>query len=207
MTVAVISGDIVSSRQMSTPELDTTLALVSSVLAHYDTAGTKHHFFRGDGFQITLPKPSLALRCALQLKLTLIGQRQQKQGSDCRLAIGVGEISQLRRNGATSSGEAFELSGLGLDSLKGNEIALFSSDPTLAPYQLLLQWLSFHLQGLTPKQAQVLQPFLFESVTEQSQLAQRLGLDQSTVSRHLSRAGAPLLQQLLSQFEQVLKDD
>ncbi|WP_028116729.1 helix-turn-helix transcriptional regulator [Ferrimonas senticii] len=211
MTIAVISGDLVRSRAMSDAELSNAISTIKRTIADYSA---HHHFARGDGFQIRLTNVADALPCALAIKLALIAQRHNKQGSDCRLAIGIGEERMVRADNATNSGAAYERSGLGLDRLKGNQLELFGESgltgrqaQLLQITTLLVRWLSLQVNDLTPKQAQVLQLWLANPSIEQSKIAQQLGIDQSNVSRHLNRCNANLIWQTIEQVTRTITDD
>jgi hypothetical protein len=70
-------------------------------------------FFRGDGWQMLLTDPSMALRVGIFLRASLLARGT----ADSRIAIGLGEGGVESKQLALSGGEAFVLSGEALDKM------------------------------------------------------------------------------------------
>lgn len=142
---AIITGDIVSSRKIEPAvreKLYTDLAkflstLKGKFLRSYET-------YRGDSIQCESLSIESSLRLALLIRTyvmsysvdtkpevpkPLFPKGYSNSEFDIRLAIGVGEVDFIKRKKISSSdGEAFRLSGEGLDSLKDeNERLVFST--------------------------------------------------------------------------------
>ena len=118
---AVLTGDIVGSRQLSPERLDRTRRLVAEAAAQFRRrrpralCGTPE-VFRGDAWQLLLREPRWALRVALLVHALLLARNDVRT----RVSIGVGGVDVInRRRISVSTGEAFTLSGHALDHITG----------------------------------------------------------------------------------------
>ena len=115
---AIITGDIVDSYQMTVDERTSILRLLQSLpLLLSPLYKTNIEIFRGDSFQVKVAEPSKVLRIALAIRAIIRTNRfvgNNKQW-DARLAIGVGTLDYETDSLSTSDGEAYRLSGRGLD--------------------------------------------------------------------------------------------
>lgn len=119
---AVLTGDLVKSRALddaSLRQVQSALRQASEELAKapWDHGGIVRgelDAFRGDSWQLLLGKPRWALRAAVYLRASLLVQGL----CDTRISVGIGPVSQLSESRISlSTGEAFELSGHGLDQM------------------------------------------------------------------------------------------
>ncbi len=89
---------------------------------HSDTRFTRH---RGDGWQIYLAQPGLALRGCLFLTASL---KASRLGLATRISVGVGAVDRLGAAGLSeASGDAFTFSGQGLDAMPGSKRLVIGS--------------------------------------------------------------------------------
>ncbi|MBA4323617.1 MAG: hypothetical protein C0426_00775 [Rhodobacter sp.] len=116
--IAVLTGDLVASTRQPADRVDAAMQALRQSAGQvtawqtppYDTRFTR---FRGDGWQIALTNPGLALRAAVVLQATL-GAR----GLESRMSIGIGPAETLGTTDLSdAAGRAFELSGQGLDKM------------------------------------------------------------------------------------------
>ena len=116
---AVLTGDIIKSSLLSKNDLD---AVRSSLLNTVDVVKGwkrglvkgKTEFFRGDAWQLLLMNPALAMRVGIFLRASLLAEGK----ADSRISIGLGKVENISLNRVSlSTGEAFFLSGHGLDSI------------------------------------------------------------------------------------------
>jgi hypothetical protein len=148
MTRAVITGDIIQSTKIDSKGLYTLFQLLGTELKELNQKyEVKFEVFRGDSFQCLIKDPALSLRVALIIKtfirslrlddLLLDGlmnpiKNESKSNAmiDARMTIGIGSVSMLSENLATSNGVAFQLSGRLLDKLKDarQHLAIASDD-------------------------------------------------------------------------------
>ena len=118
---AVLTGDIVGSRQVPARQLERTRRLVAAGAALFRRRQPRAlcgvpEAFRGDAWQLLLREPRWALRVALLMRALLLARNDVTT----RIAIGVGEVEVVnRRRISLSTGEAFVLSGHALDHITG----------------------------------------------------------------------------------------
>lgn len=196
--IAVITGDIVHSRKLSQQQLSQLLRALNNEIEQFNKrVQLKAEFYRGDSFQIALAEPSSAARLALLLITRL---KSLKGRATLSLAVAEGNYQ------SGLQGEAFELSGLGLDRSSRGEFTFHSSNRALQnTFDLATQFLSYVLLGHTSKQAEVLRLFIDLGFPDHQVIAEKLGTTRQNVSAHLSRAGAHLVENYIELFEKQLR--
>lgn len=116
---AVLTGDIIRSTSLSQSDLE---MVRSGLLEAVDEVRDwkpglvkgKAEFFRGDAWQLLLTNPGSALRVGLFLRASLRAQGK----ADSRISIGIGKVRTISdKRVSLSTGEAFILSGHGLDRM------------------------------------------------------------------------------------------
>jgi hypothetical protein len=117
---SVITGDLVSSVEVEPSQLMEMLKDMGQDLRDFLYPYDEPVFqFRGDGLQLMCQDPSMGITVMLLTKAWLVWHSHQYAGHtlDTRLYLGIGETI-LTKSLGSSGGEAFVLSGRGLDSLK-----------------------------------------------------------------------------------------
>lgn len=192
---AVLTGDIVKSRKLTPEQLEAVRRriewCVSVIGGRWEGAVVgKADFFRGDGWQILLARPELALRAGLMLRTSLIAF----EDADSRVAIGIGPVEQINEDRISKSmGRVFELSGQALDDLKTNQrFDLLADRPNDDSGRLLRA--AVHLcdalvRRLSPRQAEAV--FWAVQGYKHDQIAGKMEppVDRSMVTKNLSVAG------------------
>jgi hypothetical protein len=117
---AVITGDIVGSTKLSPKQLVDLRKTLDEAVRVFSKRNDEcvfkaPEFFRGDSWQVLLNKPGAALNLALLIQASFI-----ERGVQTRAAIGIGTVASLDKTIATSTGEAFALSGRALENITGN---------------------------------------------------------------------------------------
>lgn len=118
---AVLTGDIVGSRQLSAERLERTRGVIAAGAAQFRRRERRAlcgvpEVFRGDAWQLLLREPRWALRVALLVQAQLLARNDVRT----RISIGVGGVDVInRRRISLSTGEAFMLSGHALDHITG----------------------------------------------------------------------------------------
>ncbi|BAN50126.1 hypothetical protein [Metapseudomonas resinovorans] len=192
MTIkAVLTGDLIHSQSSND-----TLAYIDSLQAVLNRLeapfGFKAETFRGDGFQLVPERTADAVRCAVLLRAGLIASSPSKERWDARIAVGIGAVESQR-----GFGEAFVLSGQGLDGMKKNSLAVFCSDSQLQErLGLVTEFVGAILDGWTAVEAQTYYLQALEGRDQQG-TAQLLGKSRVTVNKALQRANARLVDRYL----------
>jgi hypothetical protein len=115
---AVLTGDIIGSSRLRSPQLESvrsSLIRAVGAVRHWKRGLVKGRmeFFRGDGWQVLLTDPAMAMRVAIFLRASLLAGGV----ADSRIAIGLGESDRTHSRIALSTGQAFVLSGHALDEM------------------------------------------------------------------------------------------
>ena len=197
--IAVLTGDIVRSTDLPKERLD---RAVSALQAAAETAADWHGASllfsrnRGDGWQVFLQRPALALRTALYLRSAL---RAEGKDMSTRIsaATGTGDPGDTGDLNA-ASGPVFVASGRGLDKIEPPAMMAFAGGgATGAVFRL-----SDHVSNSwTEAQARALGPFLAPDPPTQSEVADRLGITRQAVAQALDSAGYHALSDALAMIE------
>ena len=116
---AVLTGDLINSTKAGAAALAGAMVTLTDCVRRIEdwTPGSDNRFTRsrGDGWQIVLGDPALALRAALLIQARLSAATERLTS---RIAIGIGAADTLgSRDLSDASGSAFTLSGQGLDTM------------------------------------------------------------------------------------------
>lgn len=210
--MAVITGDIVRSAKLSSSDLDRVFdavaAAAAKIAAHDDAALLgRVERFRGDGWQIALRDPKWSLRACLLARAQI---RTLDRAFETRAVIGIGRVEHLdARSLAGSTGEAFRLSGQGLDDLRGPalfDVRAASEEPDRQELASALLALCDHVShGWTPKQAAVFALALDPAAPGQREIGERMRpqITQQSVGGHFVGGGGPALKKALDVFERL----
>ncbi|OED54310.1 hypothetical protein BEI46_15585 [Aliivibrio fischeri] len=199
--IAVISGDIVNSTKLTSEQFEQLLNRIKEI-QKWITEGNSsnvHSIERGDEFQSVVHDIESALRYTIIYRL---GIKALGNEFDSRISFAIASNADLRESVSESMGEAFVLSGRGLKALK-NARLLFNSDSSeLAEYfDLLFKYLDRQLTELTSRQCEVILPMLQTNEgLLVGELAEKLNVATSTISKSLKASGWPLISELNRKF-------
>lgn len=196
---AVITGDLVRSSKIAPDRYNLILQQLEQTLATLSPDHMDFSIYRGDGFQLYLPDPEQSLTAALLIRLNLIAL-----DADCRLSIGLGNIDSKRSQISMSTGEAFTLSGRGLEALKDVYWSMHLPQSPSNDWQLLLRFADVLLQQMTARQAQVLYGYFTGDYPSHQHLADQMQTSRANITQLLNQAHYTLFQDLLSQFKRFL---
>jgi len=205
---AVLTGDLVKSQKLSIEDLESARRhLLSAVDKVSDwkpgLVRGKAEFFRGDAWQLLLADPGQALRVAVYLRASVRAQGL----SQTRISIGLGTVDLVDEERVSLSiGEAFVLSGHGLDKLKKQRLAIE------VPHSVgvLTNWIRVvaHLcdaivSQWTARQSEIT-TFALEPVERtHSEIAEELNIKQQTVTNSLRGARWNAVQEGIELFDQT----
>jgi hypothetical protein len=200
---AVLTGDVVNSTGLGTEAEEMLLQALLLAFSPYLI-----EFYRGDSFQAFLEDPVVSLRVALMCRTLAISITAGDEGppvSDVRISLGLGPATRPVRAPGLAKGEAFLLSGRGLDELQKTErrLAIISGH---AIADIGLEAMAGHLDAIfrrmTPKQAAAI-GWLLRGVTQQ-EVAAQLDRSRSTISQLVTAGGWAEIEKILELFEKLI---
>lgn len=204
---SVLTGDIVRSGDLGRARLTAVMRALESAGAEIarwsDPAGPAPERFRGDGWQLALVEPHLALRACLVLRAAI---RKLDRDADTRIGIGFGS-AEFGKRLASSRGTAFEFSGDQLERLSGPDRWSADGDLKPAPLRELTRGLFAACEGLsagwTVRQAEVCYRLVAPDEPKMVDVAAALDVRPQTVQDHFARAGGRALMHAVHAFERA----
>jgi hypothetical protein len=197
---AIATGDIVGSTNLDEEERYRLRKVLRKGYAelqesHQSSVPFNIDIFRGDSWQILIKRPDRALEICLLFRTFLLAQ-EDIQKLDTRISIGVGRINLHSSNISENNGEAYRLSGMGLDRMKKSDrLAMlfpatkWDDDPNL-PVDAILMLMDTIIVSWTKKQARAVHGSL-EGRTQKRIAEEWTGgsISQQAVAAHLDKAG------------------
>ncbi|WP_298557342.1 MarR family transcriptional regulator [uncultured Aliiroseovarius sp.] len=190
--IAVLTGDIIGSTQMSPEDLERAFdALSASAEVQADWHGEDLHFTRqrGDGWQVRLARPELALRSALAFRAAL---RCEGKEFSTFMAAARGPATPLMPGLDLNwaSDEAFIESGRRLDQIKSNSLTTQMAHTDIKALGATFVLADYISQSWTPAQAAAILPMLAPGNSpSNSEVARALGKSRQAVAKALEGAG------------------
>ena len=200
---AVLTGDVSGSQSFSDEDFRTILAALRQHLSNYARQYDGYFdIYRGDAFQLAVNQPRYCMHIALGLRLAL---KAHTPSVDVRISVAVGEAHFRPKEVKTGTGEAFVLSGRGLDKIKSNYLAFYSSNTELEnKTQLLTRFADTQVSGLTQTQSETLLAYLQAADKSHENIAALLNKNRSNVSRILNASNYKLVVEYLDYMEQAI---
>ncbi len=204
---AVITGDIINSTAIEIAERERLLKKLVEFLKDIDnTYDVISETFRGDSFQCFVHNPSTSLKIALLQKTFLLSLDKSKN-YDARIAIGIGKVDSLSEKLTISNGEAFELSGQLLDSMKKGKqsLAINSNDN----YNDELKTEGILLDAIISKATALQCEVIYQKLLGNSeiQIAEKLKISQSAVNQHSNSGNWNAIDAMLKRFEKIYANE
>ena len=196
MHVAVITGDVINSRQDNL-----WINHLKEALNRFGVEPKHWEIYRGDSFQLEL-KPTIALEAAIIIKASL----KQQQNIDARMAIGIGEKSYEADSVSMSNGSAFIHSGECFEELKKRTLVIKTAWPSFDhQMNLLLELALLVMDNWQPATAKIIKAAMEYPSLNQVALANKLSRSQSTVSEALKRAGFEQIKKVIREYKHKLE--
>lgn len=207
---AVFTGDLIGSTEAGPEATDRAIAALEaasariSAWADQDTRFTR---FRGDGWQLCLTRPGLALRATLYLLARL---KAEGGGLATRLSLAIATVDRLGDVGLSqASGAAFVLSGRNLDldanlthGLTFAEPAAFGKPGAIGLWKVAVFDLAvWQASRWTQTQAEAVALALDLPRQSDQDLADRLGITRQAFQARLKGAGIAAASAALAAFE------
>jgi hypothetical protein len=193
----VIAGDIIGSTRLGSAVTDKALQCLKQTalqIRDWDSSEPRFTRFRGDGWQLYLDSPGLALHATLMLIANL---KAAKIGAETRTAIGFGAVERLGTTDLSdAAGEAFELAGAVLDEMPRHKRIALANWTVLSEWHhaifdlavwIASRWSSEQAGAIALAIDPIRQP-------TQAEIANDLGITRQAVQLRLSSAGWDALQ-------------
>ncbi|MDP3196427.1 hypothetical protein [Tabrizicola sp.] len=208
--IAVLTGDLVASTRQTTDRVDEAMQILRQVADqiatwHSPPHDTRFTRFRGDGWQLLLADPGLALRAAVVLQ-----GRLGALGLESRISIGIAPAETLGTTDLSdAAGKAFELSGQGLDKMADTyRIAIAGPSVTEAD-AMIADLLGERMGRWTAAQAEAaaLQLASPERIITLNQIGKILGISPQAVNDRVRGAGCATIASVLRRWEVLKRRD
>ncbi|MCK5795001.1 MAG: hypothetical protein KAH12_09850 [Anaerolineales bacterium] len=214
---AVLTGDIVESSQLNGGQgypISNIIDKINSRVFSYFRSSIYQDIdvFRGDSWQMVVMDASQSLRIALLLR-ALLRSEKSIEPTDTRVSIGFGRIDYLPEKDISSgNGEAFRLSGSGLDQCRKSQQMILSfplanRSSLTEGLNILIKFIDFQTQRWTAKQSDAIAGALVGLTQREiaSEWIQK-GITQQAVSQHLDNAGWNTINSSIRYFEAILPE-
>ncbi len=196
--IAVITGDIINSRQSDSSTWQSEL---KAVLSGYGAEPGDWEIFRGDSFQLALPAAE-GLLAAIHLKAAI----KQVSKTDVRIGIGLGERDTAAGKITEATGTAFIRSGDCFDGLKKNTMAIASGQPAMdETLNTMLVLATLTMDNWSETVATLIRTMLEQPELSQQEIAQQVGKSQSTISETLKRGGYDEIKRMENYYRMLIQ--
>lgn len=180
--VAVITGDIINSRKVSS---ESWLPKLKEYFASSIVDSDKWEVYRGDSFQL-----EVSVEKALEVALCIKALIKSNNKIDVRMAIGIGEKDFKGKKITESYGTAYINSGESFERIKNNTLILKSPFSEFDEYfNPILKLLSFISNNWKPVTSETIFYALTHQNLLQKEIAEKLSKDTTTVNKALKRGG------------------
>jgi hypothetical protein len=194
---AIITGDIVNSRENKTSDWLESLKLA---LSKYGRHPEDWEIYRGDSFQIKT-EVSKSLEACFYIKAAI----KEFSSLDVRMAIGIGEVKEASGKITEDQGEAFYRSGRCFENLKSSHLAIETGNPEHNTIlNLMFELGSLTFDTWTSIDALTLKTALEHPNYTQKEVAEILKKSASTVSFTLQKTGYKEILKLLAFYNQLM---
>ncbi len=204
---AIITGAIVQSELIPIDKRDFLIKVLHNIVDELQKMSPmKMEIFRGDSFQVVIEQPEASLKIASMIRAGL--KAHSPTGSkpvwDARISIGIGTTDYQGDSIVTSDGEAFKLSGRGLDSIEKNRLVLSSCwQDVNEELEVGLAFLDDLISHWSTNQAKVIYLSVAQKLS-QACIANSIEKSQQNVSKTLTSAKESLLVRFLNRFEAII---
>ena len=216
MKVAVITGDVVNSRET---DVDVWLKLLKAALQKYGETPKQWEIYRGDSFQLEIREAEQALKAAIYIKSYM----KQLPNVDVRMSIGIGPVYNNADRILESNGTAYILSGEAFEKIGKKRLVINTSNREIdEDLNLMIELGSTIMDNWNELSAIVIKESLDHPQANQDRLVtyvknneqtrelmkrdKRVSLkNQSNISLILSRSHFELIYKVIGAFENKIR--
>lgn len=210
--IAVISADLVNSSKYEELGLVSSINTLEEPEGQYLSLSPKNILTsRGDSFQIMMEDWENAFLKTIFLKayfkkqtLQLKGQ-SQKKNLDVRISLAVGLVDKIPEDIGKTMEEPFVISGRALDKMKEKAQSIIintNNQDFNRELELECAMLQYILDGWTIAQAEVIY-YLVQGL-KQTEIAEKLGLTQPSVSNRIQLANWTLIEKMNKRYKEIM---
>ena len=201
-SAAILTGDLVGSTEKPAAALERAMqALAEAALGVSAWVGADTRFtrYRGDGWQMHVARPGLALRAALFAFARL---RAADAGLATRAAIGIGRADDIGSEDlGDARGSAFEASGHALDRMPRTRRLTIDGEGVTALHRIVVDLLDERTSRWSREQAEAMALHLAPDNPTLADIAPRLGISPQAVNYRLAGAGGMAIRHALRDWE------
>lgn len=198
--IAVITGDIINSENIPA---NTWLEPLKILLTNWGEYPSAWDVYRGDEFQI-----KCHIKEAFLLSLSIKSLIKSNDGLDVRMAMGIGTETFTSEKITESNGSAYVNSGRLLNDIKskGKTLAIKTPNDVINhDLNLVLKWSCLDFDSWTSAVAEIIHLLITHENITQEEIAQKLGITQSSVSQRMKRSNYELILETHQYFQEKLK--
>lgn len=203
----IITGDVVNSTSLTLEQRKDLLSCLSSVIAEIkEVHPISYELYRGDSIQVVVENPADTLLVGLLLRAGIKGNTPTDGVAvwDVRISLGVGKTEYMEDSIRISDGEAFRLSGRGLDTIGKATLCLHTPWKDVnEEFGVSLPFLDDVICGWTAYQARTIFRCLLTGKSKKD-LAVELGQTAQNVSRSLILAKEKQVRNVIQRFQSVI---
>ncbi len=202
----IITGDIVNSSAIKGEEKIALIAEIERIgLKLSELVPLKIELFRGDSFQIQTDDPTEAIRLAILFRTALKSASPSEHEWDARVSVGIGSVDFVSEQIVVSDGEAFQLSGRGLDSIGKRRLAVATPWADVnGELSLTTAFADDIITGWSVNQARISYLKLSTGDT-QKEIAREENITAQNVSKILVASRVSLITDYISRSEFIIK--
>jgi hypothetical protein len=201
-TAAILTGDLVGSTEKPVGALEhamQALAEAAGGISAWAGADTRFTRYRGDGWQMHVALPGLALRAALTAFARL---RAADAGLATRAAIGIGRVDSIgSADLADAHGSAFEASGHALDRMPRTRRLTIDGEGVTTLHRIVVDLLDERTARWSREQAEAMALHLAPDNPTLTDIAPCLGISPQAVNYRLAGAGGTAIRHALRDWE------
>ena len=211
MSAANLTGDLIGSTSAAPADVEAAIDLLAETaggiagwMPQSPRRDPKFTRFRGDGWQMHVAQPTLALRALLFLIARL---RAADLGRATRAAIGIGEGASLGTTSlADARGAAFEASGRALDDIGRSRRLAIEGEGVTPLHRIVVDLLDERSTRWTRQQAEAMYLALQPEEPTLAEIAAPLAISAQAVNYRLTGAGHPAIRRSLRAWEEESRD-